>query len=558
MVGRIFGALNREVRGLHEAAYLLGLFALFSQVLALIRDRLLAESFGAGTTLDVYFAAFRIPDLIFAGVASFVSVYVLIPFLADRLEKSTAEAKEFLSQTFTFFTAILLLVSGAAFLLAPFLIPLLFGGFAPDAQEQLILLTRIMLIQPILLGLSSLFGSVTQTYRMFVLFALAPLLYNLGIIIGILAFYPVLGLPGLAWGVVLGAALHAGIQLPFLFARRLLPHFTVSISFATMRRIMTLSLPRTIGLVALQGVLLVLVALAARMESGSVAVFNLAFNLQFVPISIIGVSYSVAAFPTLARLASSGKMDAFAAQILSAARHVIFWSLPVIALFIVLRAQIVRVILGAGAFDWQDTRLTAAAVALFIISLAAHSLMLLLVRSYYAAGETFKPVAINVTASVLAVVFAFGFSKLFAVSEGWRFFVESLLRVEGIAGTQVLMLPLGYSLALLLNATVLLVVFQRDFTQFTRRLMRTVWQSFTAAVVIGFVAHEMLDVFDDIFDIQTLVGIFFQGFLSGLIGITAGILVLRLMGSTELAETITSLSRRIFRAKAVAPDQLEG
>ena len=181
----------RDIRGLHEAAYLLGLFAILSQLLGLVRDRILAHIFGATQSLDVYYASFRIPDLIFASVASIVSVSVLIPFLAQYIEGDPKRLRAFINSIFSFFSFLIIGVSIAVFFLIPQILSVLFPSIAlSDLSDDFILLTRILLLSPILLGLSNFFGSITQVRRAFFLYGLSPFLYNSGIILWILLFYP--------------------------------------------------------------------------------------------------------------------------------------------------------------------------------------------------------------------------------------------------------------------------------------------------------------------------------------------------------------------------------
>jgi putative peptidoglycan lipid II flippase len=558
MVRGIFSLIHREIRGLHEAAYLLGVFAILSQVLALIRDRMLAHYFGAGAALDVYYAAFRIPDIIFVAVASLVSIYVLIPFLAEKSNAAAREEKKFISNIFSAFSLGIIGISAVVFMFVPQLTKLLFPGLLESPHSgDLILLTRIMLLQPIFLGLSSLFASITQVHQRFILYATSPLLYNIGIIAGIIFFYPVLGLTGLGAGIVLGSILHLSIQLPFIVRSGFFPRFSFSINFGEVKRVLFLSLPRTLALSANQISLLFLIAFASLMEEGSIAVFNFSFNLQAVPLSIIGVSYSVAAFPTLAKLYSNGDRKEFLEHVIVAARHIIFWSAPAIILFIVLRAQIVRVILGSGAFDWADTRLTAAALALFAVSIAAQGLILLFVRGYYAAGNTKKPLIINLISAGLVAAFAYGFTQMFAGVPQWQFFIESLLRVENIAGTSVLMLPLGYSLAVIINAGMFWIIFQKDFNEFSRSLSRTFFQSLSASIIMGFAAYQALNILDNIFDLNTFWGIFSQGLFAGIVGIATGVLMLILLQNEEIKEVWKSLHSKFWRAEALAPEQEE-
>lgn len=554
MVRRILGIMEREFRGLHAAAYVLGLFAIFSQLLALIRDRLLAGQFGAGPELDIYYAAFRIPDVIFVGVASFVSLYVIIPLLSERSKK---EQSELLSGLLVVFTLLLLASAAAAFLLAPRLVPLLFPGFADSPHlPDLIALTRLLLIQLILLGLSNLFGSVTQLHHKFLLYAVSPLLYNVGIIAGIVFLYAPLGLMGLGLGVLLGALLHLLIQVPFVLRSGLIRGPYLSLPLRDLGRVVAISLPRTIGLSLGQLTLLIMTAIASLMLPGSIAVFNFSLNLQSVPLAIIGVSYSVAAFPTLSRLIAGGDTRAFSLHVLTALRHILFWSLPAIALIVVLRAQIVRVILGSGEFDWTDTRLTAAALGLFVVSLAAQGTTLLLARAYYAAGNTRRPLFINALSAIVAITLAPALVTLFESMPVVRYFIESLLRLEGIPGTALIMLPLAFSVGSLLNAVLLWIFFRRDFVGVEGSIARPVFESLSAAVVSGFAAYHMLQLLDDVVDIDTFLGIATQGLAAGLFGVIAGGLLLVVLRNHEILEIRRALMDRL-RTAPIVPEQEE-
>src|SRR3990167_1135902 len=364
MVGALMSMVGREIRGMHHAAYVLAGFALGSQLLALVRDRLLAAHFGAGHTLDIYYAGFRIPDLLFATVASLLSLYALLPVLSKFEAVSQGQMVSFLRHT-------------ALFFFVPKLVLLVAPGLSDVASRaDLVLLIRILLLQPILLGASNIVAALTQLRHRFLLYSISPLLYNIGIIFGIVALYPRFGLAGLGWGVVFGAAMHFLVQVPFFSAEKSEP-LPAPIRWKGLAQVLTLSVPRTLALAAGQVSLLALLSLSSFLAPGSIAVFMFAWNLQAVPLTIIGVSYSVAAFPTLARFHASGEREAFVGHIEAALRHIFFWSIPAMVLAIVLRAQLVRIILGAGAFDWAATRLTAAALALFILSLTAQSVVLL-------------------------------------------------------------------------------------------------------------------------------------------------------------------------------------
>jgi len=540
----MFGLLNKNISGLHQTAYLLGFFAFLSQLLALLRDRLLAHSFGAGQVLDIYYASFRIPDFIFIMVASIVSISVLVPFLTEEINKEQ-HGRKFMSEIFSVFLLLIIIVCSIAFVLMPKIIPLLFGAFSDEALKQTILLSRVLLLSPVLLGLSNFFTSIIQVNHKFFVYALAPLLYNIGIIVGILFFYPMWGLVGLVGGVIFGAFMHLAIQLPSVFRLKFLPKFTLIRNFKKIRQIIILSLPRTLALSASGLAMLFLVSLASSMGEGSVSVFVFAFSLQSVPLSIIGISYSVAAFPTLSKLFSDKKVDEFFEQITTAARHIVFWATVVLVLFIVLRAQIVRTILGSGKFDWNDTRITAACLAAFALSVTAQSLVLLFIRGYYAAGKTIKPVLVSIFSAGCIIVSALFFRWLLTNFDFLKNIVGIIFRIDDIKDIEVLVLPISYSLGTFINASLLWFMFQKDFNRFSSSLEKSFLQTFIASLMMGVFAYFSLNLWNDVFDINTFWGIFLQGFLSGIIGLIVLVLVLKLLENEEINEILLAVKQKL-------------
>jgi len=549
--------INKQVRGLHEAAYILAVFALLSHLLALVRDRLLAHSFGAGATLDVYYAAFRIPDVVFVSIASLFSLFVLIPFLLESFD-DRERTRALLDTVLSGFFVLIIVVSIVLFVLAPKILPTLFPGFGQGAIVDVILLTRIMLLSPILLGVSNIFAAVTQTLHRFFIYAISPVLYNVGIILGVIVLYPLFGIAGLAYGVVLGALLHMGIQMPTLLKAGLIPRLRLRPEWALFKRVVLVSLPRTFALAVNQLVILVLVAIASQVAEGSITVFTFAFNMQGVPLSIIGVSYSVAAFPTLAQYFTRGDSESFVEQIATAAKHVIFWSLPITALFVVLRAHIVRVVLGSGAFDWADTRLTAAVLALFVVSLAAQGLELLFIRGYYAAGKTYKPVVVKTLTAVVVIAIAYASSAFFQASELFAQSAASALRVGGLDGAAVISLAFAYSVGVLLSTTAFWVMFRRDFgASLPARLYTTLYNALLCALVTGSVSYGVLALFDGVFSLDTFWGVFTHGFIAGIAGLVAGVISLIILRSRELHEVWGAIRQRFWTKTPVLPEPEE-
>ncbi len=549
MVRTFLSAIGKEVRGMHEAAYLLAAFALGSQLLALVRDHLLARQFGASHTLDLYYAAFRVPDFLFATFASLLSLYALLPVLSRLGQASEARMVVFLRQIlFLFFVCM-----GTISLVVSFFVPQIVHLIAPGLESgELVSLVRILLLQPIFLGASNIIASLTQLRSRFFLYSISPLLYNLGIIFGIVALYPRMGVTGLGWGVVLGALMHLCVQLPFFAGEKAgepLPLPTLMKEFIA---VLALSLPRTLALAAGQISLLALVALASYLSAGTITVFMFAYNLQAVPLTIIGVSYSVAAFPTLARLHAAGDHAEFGRYVDTALRHIFFWSIPATVFIIVLRAQLVRVILGAGAFDWGATRLTAAALALFILSLAAQSITLLIARAYYAAGNTKKPLYYGMIDVVVSVLSSLVLLWLFKTNLVVQYFVETVLRVSDVPGTLVLMLSLGYAFGSIVEFLVGYSFFLKDFKLSHLALGTLIFQSFSASVIGGFVTYVVLLLTGTAGEINTTFGLLLQGATSGLLGLVVSALVLVLLKNKELAEAAAALHHR-YRQKFVTP-----
>lgn len=559
MVQRLFTFMYTEIRGLHQAAYILALFTFGSQLLALIRDRLLAHTFGAGTELDLYYTAFRIPDFFYVLFVSMLSVYVLIPFLSERLAKYNEKgAQQFLSQIFSLFILGYSAVAILVIVFAPQIVAYFFPGFAEQSNE-LVPMIRILMLQPLLLGVSSLFGVITQMYHRYVLYALCPLAYNVGIIVGIVYFFPMFGLVGLAYGVLFGALLHLCIQLPFVSKHALMPSFTIHFSRSDMLAVCKTSTIRALTLSLHQFVLLGLVGFASIMAAGSVSVFQFSLNLQSVPLAIIGVSYSVAAFPLLTQLYTEKKYQEFGLRILNTLKHIIFWSIPVIALFIVLRAQFVRVVLGSGAFDWSDTRLTAAILAICILSLTAQAVHLLLVRALYATGNTRLPFWVTFFSSWLALLLAYCFYMLLLLNTGVQQFFSSLMRLDGVSGIEVLALPLGYSAALIVHTLILVVLSRRSLYFSLRSILVPFIQSIVAGIVCGYSAYIVLDVLAPFLPHTTVFALLAQGLIAGVIGLMAYIFVLYLCKSETLREVWITISRRFGKGDILVPqgeDQL--
>jgi putative peptidoglycan lipid II flippase len=260
----------------------------------------------------------------------------------------------------------------------------------------------------------------------------------------------------------------------------------------------------------------------------------------------------------LARIFTKNRQDEGNGEFINAISttfvSIIFWSLPISVLFITLRAQIIRVVLGAGEFNWTDTRLAAAALALFAISAAAQGLILLFTRAFYAAGHTARPLFANVSAGIVTIALGYGFTALFTASPSFKFFIESILRVSDVSGTAVLALPLAYTIGSFLNLFILWFSFSRNCGGLWKIIKRPLWESIAASIIAGTVSYIGLNIFDSFLNLQKIAGVFLHGFLAGILGIAAWAFVLYLLKNRELTAAWTTIHHKIWRAKAVSPD----
>lgn len=540
MVRRILESLGSSIRGLHQAAYLLALFTLAAQILALIRDRLFAHAFGAGETLDLYYAAFRVPDLMFALVASLVSAYVIIPRISGTPK---AEIQKLLSHASSF----LLIAGGVLSLVAWLCMPSILFTLYPDfkdsvLRDEFVSLAQLLLIQPLLLGLSGIITSVTQVDRRFMLFALSPILYNLGIIVGAVALYPLFGLYGIGLGVILGAFLHVGIHVPFVMKDGVFPTLVIP----SPRRIWSIakdSAPRSLALSFGAVTTLLLTSIASRVSEGSVAVFTLAGNLEAVPLALIGASYATAAFPVLSKEVNAKEGNAFHNTLSAASRHVIFWSSIAAIFVIVFRAHIVRVLLGTGAFDWDATRLTAALLAVLVVGLSAQGFILLASRAFYAARRSWIPLLIQFLGLVVSVGGAYTLLYVVQRNELLKYFFESLLRVEGILGSEVLFIALGATIGQVVMGAVALLTLSHVAKGLSRPLLQPLFEALGSALLGGTAAYSTLAFMGNIAPLTTLLSVFAQSLVAGIVGLTVCGGVLLLLKNRELLELIASLRR---------------
>ncbi len=529
--------LNAQTQSISRASFILAGSYLVSALLGFLRDHLLAGKFGAGNELDVYYAAFTIPDfialiLVFGAISA-----AIIPIFSAYYSTSKESAWQYVSVLLNVFLVCLIVICLVLIIFTPFIISIIAPGFSNGKKETAILLMRIMFLSPILLGISNIMSGILQVFHRFLVTALAPIMYNLGIIIGILFFLPRFGLVGLVCGVILGALLHLLIQVPAFFYSGF--HYQRIFNFSHPGVIKTLKLmaPRSLGLGAGQFNTIVITAIASTLTSGSIAVFTLANNLSSFFVNVVAVSISTAVFPAMALSFNNHNIKDFEKKFSGAFLQVIFLTVPASILIFLLRAQIVRVIYGSGKFGWMDTRLTAACLGIFAISLFAQGLIFILSKTFYAAHNTKIPAIISVCTVAFNIVMSLFFVWVLQSSNVAFGFVQSALRLQGIKNISVAGLAVAFSLTAIIEAMTLLFFIYKKLKVFRLKNVSVSFYkiiiSSIATALVTLLARQGLVAYH-IINMQTFFGVFLQLVASGAAGIICYIIVSYLLKSDEL------------------------
>jgi len=532
MIKRI---LNIKTNKIPMAALILGIASLGSALLGFFRDRLLAGHFGAGDDLDIYYTAFRIPDFVNMVLIMGAISAAIIPIFTFYLQKDKEEAKQFLTNLMNLFMIVFIAVSFFLFVFAPQLISLIAPGFGIEKKEMTVLLTRIMFLSPILLGMSNIISGILQVFSRFLVTAIAPIMYNLGIIFGILVFVPRIGLTGLAWGVALGAGLHLLIQLPIFFFLGFRPFSKFTLFHPGVKKVFKLMLPRSLGIAASQINLMVMTAIGSTLAIGSIAVFSLANNLSRSLLILLAVPLSTAAFPALSSSFSQGKRQEFLKKFSLSFRLLLFLIIPSSVLLFILRAQIVRIIYGTGRFSWADTRLTSACLALFALSLFAYGLGLLLSKAFYAAHNTKTPTIIGIISIGLNIGLCFLFVHLLGTTNFFSYSVINILKLNGLRDISIIGLPLAYSISGMFQFVLLFWFLHKKIGATKQReIFQTAGKTFLATFPTIIAVYFSLRFFDLFLETSTFVGIFLQTLGAGIIAFSVYFLFSLLLKSSEV------------------------
>lgn len=386
------------------AGLVMALFVV-SRALGLLREVVISHRFGTGGELDAYLAAFRLPDILFQIVAGGALASAFLPTFAAYLAADDDDgAWRLASAVINLVLLLTTVLAAAAALVAPWLVRVVVApGFDPARQGLTADLMRLMLLTPAIFGVSGVIMGILNARQHFLLPALAPIIYNLGIIAGAVLHAPDLGARGLALGVVAGAVGHLLVQVPGLVRHGLRYTPTLGLRDAGVHEVGRLMLPRMLGLGAVQINFLVTTILASGLAAGSLAALNYAWLLMLLPQGIFAQSIATAAFPTFSRQAAQERQPEMRSTLAATLRAVLYLTLPAAVGLVVLRQPLVQIVFQRGAFTESSTQMVAWALALYVLGLPAHAVVEIVVRAFYAMHDTRTPVAIGIAAMALNV-----------------------------------------------------------------------------------------------------------------------------------------------------------
>lgn len=506
-----------------------------SNLLGLLRDRFLARNIDS-FDLDIYYASFRIPDLIFNFLILGTITSAFIPVFSDFLAKKDQKGAWRITNILINFALIFTIISAIILIIfMPAATKLVVPSFDTHRFNETVHYSRLLMLTPIFFSFSYIIGGVLNSFKRFLAYSLAPLVYNSTIIIGaILA--PKFGIQGVVYAVVIGSILHALVQLPA--ALKLGFNYQAIIDFKdkSIHKILKLMLPRTVSMGVNQIMLLVFTAIASALAAGSIMAFNFANNISTMPIVVLGTSFATATFPTLAEKIAKRDFEGFAFYLDRAVRVICFLLIPSSVFFFLMRAQIVRLVFGTGKFTWEDTRMTALTLGLFSISLVAQGLSPLLARAFYAMKNTRTPMYISLVTVAVSVASAYllPFFDKFVPSDGhyWEL-IHSC--VTGVAG-----LALAFSIGSFVNVILLFVYLGKLHPEIYKKevlssLLKTISISLLMGVFVWLTMHGLANVVD----MTRFVGVLTQTVVSLLVGGVSFLLLSRFFNGEELSWALT-------------------
>jgi len=503
LLQRGLSLILRRQTNILSAAFVIMATVIISQILGLIRQRLLVSIFGASDTLGVYLASSRLPDFLFQLVIAGALTSSFIPVFSEFLGKEKyEEAKKMASTLLVLGLGIFGILALILFIFAPQFSKLIAPGFSDSQVALMSQLTRIIIGGELLFIVGSFLSAILQSYHHFFIPGIASSLYNLGIISGILLLSGTFGVFSAAYGVIIGAFVFVLAQFPFV--KRIGFSFkpTFSLETAGVLEVIKLMWPRTISLAIFQLGAIITVTLVSFLPSPgrNYVIFDYAQTLAFAPVILFGQAIAQAAFPILAR--EREKIEEFKTTFITSFYQMLYLVVPISVLFIVLRIPVVRLIYGAAQFDWEATVLTGTTLALFSVSIFAQALVYLISRGFYALHDTKTPLIMGTISTALMISLAAFF--IFIKNYG----------VESVAA--------AYSIASIFNFLLLFIFLDRKVGGFDRKYLFLSLSKITiASVFTGIALYVPIKLLDQlVFDTTRTINLILLTGISSFAGLS--------------------------------------
>ena len=401
--------------GVGIAATLIAGTSFLSYFIGLFRDRIIAIHFGTTTAADTYNASFIIPDMIFNLFIAGALTAAFLPVFSEYLSKNKEEAIKIGNTMLTGAVIVIILFSILAFIFMKQIVPFAFAGVEYEAQKDIINMTRIMLGSAVLFAISNTLGNILMSYKHFVSYALSPILYNLGIIFGVIFLYEKIGIYSAATGVIIGAILHCLIRVVDVFSTgyRYKPVF--NFLHPGFKKIIKLMIPKSISLIAWQINLYIIAIVGIGIQTGALASFNFARNIQSFPVSLFGIAFATAVFPYLSNAASENNKTSYTNHVRKTLQRILFFTIPASAGILFLSRPLVELILSGGAFQEESIVVTSLILSFFAFSIPFESMSHIFSRAFYALQNTITPTIINILAMGIISTTAYFVAPIYGV-----------------------------------------------------------------------------------------------------------------------------------------------
>lgn len=519
-----------------------------AKLISLLQTLIIAQAFGVGSELDAYVAANRIPELIVILISGGALTHAFIPVFSGFLATGDLEsAWKLSSNLINFIFCLALLISACVFLLAPWLVSnVVAPGFDALTARNTTDMMRILLLSTIIFAVSGIFSGILNSHQHFLLPALAPIMFDIGILAGVLFLLPRFGVHGIAYGAVLGAALHFSIQIPGLIRYKMRWRFELGLRNPQLWRVIRLMLPRIGGLGVFSLNFLVMNNIASRLGVGSVSALDWGWRLMQIPQTLIGTAMGIVIFPTLAALSEVDDLAGKRGAMTGALRFILISSIPAAVGLIVLGRPLIS-LLERGAFDASASALVYSALSMFTLGLIVHSALEVIARSFYADKDTLTPLFAALGGAAINFVAAFIFSDVRAVDA--NALLNSAAHTFGYLGLQreignVSGLALANSLGVMFEVVALLVILRRRWqgiheSSLARALLKTLAASLVMAAAIVLVDLLWLGFVDS----QSLSATILRLTLEGVVGLLVFIAVAVLLKMQEIREFAAIIRR---------------